>query len=70
MTDFEDSALEALVDAYGVAAVLGKLADICAAKSAHTEESWQDNKLAKCWQYASAAIEGLTGNTAIQRVSV
>lgn len=69
MTDFEDAALEALVDAYGVAGVLGKLADICAAKASHIEHNWQDFKTAKCWVYASTAIEGLTGNTAIQRIS-
>jgi hypothetical protein len=41
--------LEELVDLNDIDKVIGALAQVCWAKSAHLEENWQDRILAKYW---------------------
>lgn len=55
----ERDQLEALVDVTGLNSVLMALSEICAAKSDHIAESWQDKALAKQWAGAAGAI-GIT----------
>jgi hypothetical protein len=46
-------ALEALVDAHSVRAVLLDLAFICVEKADHLRSNWQDEVTAKAWDRAS-----------------
>jgi hypothetical protein len=48
--------LEAMVDRYGVSAILNGLANICAAKSEHIATNWQDASLAKLWDKDSRIL--------------
>lgn len=51
--------LERLVDAEGLADVLSLLAEICEEKSAHVQENWQDEALARLWAGAGFEIQRL-----------
>jgi hypothetical protein len=55
----ELDALEALVDAAGIEAVVQGLSEICGAKAEHIASAWQDTLLAKRW----ATLEGALGVT-------
>jgi len=46
------AALETLVDAHGLHAVLLDLAGVCASKSDHVLVNWQDRNLANTWMKA------------------
>lgn len=59
--------LEQLVDAYGIADVLGILMEICAGKAEHLRVNWQDDNAAKCWDKCSRIIDKATDN--VLRVS-
>jgi hypothetical protein len=45
-----EAALEAIVDKFGLAAVIFGLACICSGKADHVETNWQDKRLAKVWE--------------------
>lgn len=49
--------LEALIDREGVSRVLDMLSEICCAKSAHIQDTWQDDRLASVWYNAGREIE-------------
>jgi hypothetical protein len=49
MTTNEAEALEALVDRYGLSAVISQLANVCDDKSQHIASNWQDNVTARMW---------------------
>lgn len=51
------AALEALVDAHSVHAVLLDLAFICAEKADHIRSNWQDNVMARAWDKASKVCD-------------
>jgi hypothetical protein len=51
------AALEALVDAHGVHAVLLDLAFICAEKADHVRSNWRDEITAKAWMKASKVCD-------------
>ena len=53
----ELNALEALVDAAGIEAVVQRLSEICGLKAEHIAHNWQDTVLAKQW----ATLEGALG---------
>ena len=50
------TALEALIDKYGLLAVMESLADICDSKAEHVAVNWQDCGLAKAWALAQNKI--------------
>lgn len=49
--------LEALVDQFGLFAVLDNLSDVCGLKVEHVTSNWQDADLAKEWRAAETAID-------------
>jgi hypothetical protein len=51
------AALEALVDAHSVHAVLLDLAFICGEKADHIRANWQDPVTAKAWDKASKVCD-------------
>jgi len=53
----ELDALEALIDAAGIEAVLQGLSEVCGLKAEHIAQAWQDTPLAKRW----ATLEGALG---------
>jgi hypothetical protein len=53
------AALEALIDAAGIEAVIQGLSEICGLKADHIAHNWQDTILAKRW----ATLEGALGVT-------
>jgi len=58
------AALEALVDAHSVHAVLLDLAGICASKSDHVLVNWQDRGLANTWMKAMTICDQAADKTA------
>lgn len=52
----ERNALEALIDASNVEAVMQALSDICVDKASHLDEAWQDRETARLWNYAAGVI--------------
>lgn len=52
----EMEALEAMIDAANVQAVLVGISEICGEKAQHIEDNWQDYGLAKVWATACGAI--------------
>jgi hypothetical protein len=57
LTGEESKALEALMDARGIASVLMTLSELCGLKAIHIAHAWQDAHLAKRW----ATLEGALG---------
>jgi hypothetical protein len=57
LTQSELAALEALIDAAGMEAVIQGLSEICGLKAEHIAHNWQDTILAKRW----ATLEGALG---------
>jgi hypothetical protein len=57
LNQFELAALEALIDAAGIEAVIQGLSEICGAKAEHIAHNWQDTIFAKRW----ATMEGALG---------
>ena len=53
----ELDALEALIDAAGIEAVVQGLSEICGLKAEHNAQAWQDTPLARRW----ATLEGALG---------
>jgi len=49
--------LEALIDRFGLYAVLDSLSGVCGLKAEHIRANWQDNSLAENWETAEAAID-------------
>ncbi len=56
LNEKEMDALEALIDAANVQAVLVGVSDICDGKAQHIQDNWQDYDLAKVWATACGAI--------------
>jgi hypothetical protein len=69
MTQQQQDALEALVDACGLDLVLTGLANICAAKSDHILTNWQDRGLADAWCQAMTACDVVADDKRIAAVS-
>lgn len=69
VTNAQQDALEALVDACGLDLILGSLANICAEKSDHVLTNWQDRKLADAWLHAMNKLDLLSIHETIRRVS-
>lgn len=57
MTTSEQDKLEAMIDTYGLFAVLDALSGICGGKAEHIQSNWQDNHLAKAWERAEKACD-------------
>lgn len=49
-------AVERFIDKYGLTSVLSGIADICAEKSMHIQESYSDDQLAAAWERASTKV--------------
>ena len=60
------AALEALIDAAGIEAVIQGLSEICGLKADHITHNWQDTILAKRW----ATLEGALGVTSTKATGV
>ncbi len=69
ITKAEFEALEKLIDSTSLRTVLGNIGMICAEKSAHILENWQDERLASIWQAAADHVEKLAEKNVIRRVS-
>ena len=54
-----NNTLEALIDAYGLPAVLDALGTVCAAKAEHIAVNWQDATLAKTWERDATLLHKL-----------
>lgn len=61
--------LEKILDAYSLHEVLASLAEIASEKEEHVATTWQDRELAKLWRQAGQALDRLSGNAAVMRVS-
>jgi hypothetical protein len=61
--------LEALVDKYSLATVLGTLSFVCSAKAMHIESNWQDGALAHKWDEAALNIDVIATHWAVREVS-
>ena len=66
LTDPEKTHIEGLIDACGLAEVLGAIFEICHEKAAHIRESYIDETLANLWSDAGERI-GRTSNFAATR---
>lgn len=55
--DANGLALEAMIDAYGLQAVLAAVSEICHDKATHIAENWQDTSTAKRWTRAAHWID-------------
>jgi hypothetical protein len=64
-----ESALEDLVDRYGLTAVLMMLASICTDKADHIRSSYSDATLANSWDGASVAVANTCTRSSVRRVS-
>lgn len=49
--------LEKLIDTHGLQAVIVSLSQICFEKAEHTQENWQDDKLAKLWEKNAKVLD-------------
>ncbi len=58
-------ALEAIIDRTSLARTLEALAHICAQKSRHIEENWQNQPLARRWERAGNMIDKTSAKPAI-----
>jgi len=56
LTEQERDALEALVDASNLMAVVQALSEICDAKAEHVRANWQDEPLARAWAWACGSL--------------
>ena len=63
-----DDALEALIDASSLAAVVDSLSAIAGAKAEHVASAWQDASTAKAWDKASAILQ--TAATRVERLGI
>lgn len=61
--------LKAYIDKHSLATVLQMLAEICAEKAAHVEDSWRDEALARHWMEAGAVLGLTSRNLYIRAVS-
>jgi hypothetical protein len=64
-----EAALEAMVDKFGLAAVLNGLSCICSAKADHIEENWQDKRTAKAWERACIHLMNEADHSLVKAVS-
>lgn len=55
MSNFDDS-VEKLIDSAGVQRLLDSISDICAEKSEHILESYDDRPLARLWMQTGIAV--------------
>jgi hypothetical protein len=62
------NALEPTVDRHGIAAVLGAIGYLCAAKAEHIETTWQDRQLARAWKKVGGRAAALAAVAAKQRL--
>jgi hypothetical protein len=60
MTELEN-AIEALVDASSLEAVVNALANVAAAKAEHIASNWQDATTAKVWDRAARELDKAVG---------
>ena len=65
MTSHQQHQLELLVDSCGLQLVLGGLANICADKSAHVLENWQDRALSVAWMRAMDRLDDWSCHPAV-----
>jgi hypothetical protein len=56
-----ETALEQLVDANSLSAVVDALQSVAYAKAEHLESNWQDRQAAKHWLRAARALDGCRG---------
>jgi hypothetical protein len=56
LTAQERDALEALVDASNLTAVVQALSEICDAKAEHIRANWQEDALARAWAWACGTL--------------
>jgi hypothetical protein len=57
-----ETALEQMIDAKGIPAVLHALAMVCHEKSDHVDTTWQDRSLARLWTKSAQRFERLIPN--------
>lgn len=60
--------LEQLVDDYGLQIVLETLAGVCALKTEHLEENWNDARGGELWERARKRIAAMADTDAIELV--
>lgn len=58
-------ALEALVDNWGIAGVLGMLSDVCMEKHFHIIQNWQDRTGARPWKQVAEKLYRMSQDTAL-----
>jgi hypothetical protein len=68
MSSAQQAQLEDLVDACGLALVLGALGNICAAKSDHVLTNWQDRSLADAWMKAMTVCDTASSHRNVARL--
>ena len=56
ITKIDRDHLEQAIDSTTLADVLEAIADICAEKSSHIEETWQDGQLSRQWLDAAKVV--------------
>lgn len=64
-----ESALESLVDEFGMRAVLYMLEGISRAKTDHLRSNWQDAGAAQAWERASKVLDKAAAHNSIVKVS-
>ncbi len=52
-----EDALEAMIDAQGMVAVMTALVNICDGKAMHLVENWQDRATGRVWHKGAKAID-------------
>ncbi len=58
-------ALEAMIDATSVSAVLEALAEVCSLKATHIAEAWGDYETATNWECAATSIDRVAAKISI-----
>lgn len=61
--------IEALIDETSLAEVLGAISQICDEKASHIDDNWQDKRLAKAWDRASAKLWMVTKSSIVSSIS-
>ena len=64
-----EDTLEAMVDRFGLQAVINSLACICSGKADHIAHNWQDQRSARHWEKAAIHLTNAADDTAIRFVS-
>lgn len=68
MANMQKPGIEALIDAHGLANLLGCIHSVVEEKAQHIQENWQDRQLASLWQNAAKVVD--TAAAKVERIGL